>query len=177
MCPWHPSHDPAGSVHRSHSASHRPPRPSRRSGGSFHHKHRRFCRRHIQSKRQAVRTPCRYLDCGIEAKKSDFDTVYHEREDRIHIGNSKHDIEHGCYITGADPHFLKLQKQTLLYGNMQDEAYFGKYRKEIKQWLCVNPLYDCKEYSRENLCIFNNTFQRDRLWQWEDIILNTPANA
>ncbi len=95
------------------------------------------------------------LDCGIEAKKSDFDTVYHEREDRIHIGNSKHDIEHGCYITGADPHFLKLHKQTLLYGNMQDEVYFGKYRKEIKQWLCVNPLYDCKEYSRENLCIIN----------------------
>ena len=50
---------------------------------------------------------------------------------------------------------MKLHKQTLLYGNMQDEVYFGKYRKEIKQWLCVNPLYDCKEYSRENLCIIN----------------------
>ena len=38
---------------------------------------------------------------------------------------------------------------------MQDEAYFGQYKEEIKQWLRVKPEYDSYEYSRDNLCIIN----------------------
>ena len=95
------------------------------------------------------------IDCGLELAKENFSNVYHEKEDRIYLGNSMHDIEHGCYITGVDEKLLNLTESTLLYGNMQDEAYFGKYKEQIKQWLKVRPEYDNREYSRENLCIIN----------------------
>lgn len=95
------------------------------------------------------------LDCGLDLEKEYFKDVYHEREDRIYLGNSQHDIVHGCYITGADERLPALDQTMLLYGNMQDESYFGSYKKEIKEWLRVKSEYDCMEYSRENLCIIN----------------------
>ena len=95
------------------------------------------------------------LDCGLDRTKEQFTETYYEKEDRIYLGNSRHDIEHGCYITGADNRFLTLDRTILLYGNMQDESYFGKYKKEIKTWLKVKPAYDCKDYAKENLCIIN----------------------
>lgn len=95
------------------------------------------------------------LDCGLELQKEDFQKVYHEKEDRIYIGNSMHDIEHGCYITGEDKELWNLKDSTLLYGNLQAEAYFGKYREQIREWMKVKPEYDRHEYSRENLCIIN----------------------
>ena len=73
---------------------------------------------------------------------------YYEHEDRIFIGNSTHDIEHGCYVSGADRELLELKQTMLLYGNMQAQEYFGKYRDEIKQWLAVKPEYDCREFYR-----------------------------
>lgn len=95
------------------------------------------------------------IDCGLDLKKEDFTNIYEEKEDRLFLGNSIHDIEHGCYITGVDEKMLNITESTLLYGNMQDEAYFGKYKKEIKEWLKVRPEYDNMEYSKENLCIIN----------------------
>lgn len=95
------------------------------------------------------------IDCGLDMPKEAFETVYHERESRIFIGNSTHDIEHGCYVSGADKALLDLDKTTLLYGNMQAWEYFGQYRSEIKKWLAVKPEYDCRAYARENLCIIN----------------------
>lgn len=95
------------------------------------------------------------IDCGEKLEKECFENIYHEKEDRIFLGNSAHDIEHGCYITGVDDKFLTLNQSALLYGNMQDEAYFGRYKQEIKDWLRVKPEYDCMDYSRENLCIIN----------------------
>lgn len=95
------------------------------------------------------------IDCGAELCREMFEHVYHEREDRIFLGNSRHDIQHGCYITGADEALLALERTTLIYGNLQSEAYFGKYKDAIRQWLRVKPSYDCMEYSRENLCIIN----------------------
>lgn len=97
------------------------------------------------------------LDCGEQLEKDCFEHIYHEKEDRIFLGNSRHDMEHGCYITGVDEKLLALQDKAsvLIYGNMQDEAYFGAYKKEVKEWLHVLPEYDCKTYSRENLCIIN----------------------
>ncbi len=95
------------------------------------------------------------IDCGTDIKNACFEKTYHEREDRIFLGNSAHDIEHGCYITGVDKQLLSLNQTTLLYGNMQDESYFGQYKKEIREWLRVKPEYDCMDYSRENLCIIN----------------------
>lgn len=95
------------------------------------------------------------IDCGLDVPKEVFETVYHEREDRIFIGNSMHDIEHGCYVSGADRNLLELDKTMLLYGNMQAWEYFGKYRDEIKKWLAVKSEYDCFAYAKENLCIIN----------------------
>lgn len=95
------------------------------------------------------------IDCGLDLKKEDFSHVYTEKEDRLYLGNSRHDIEHGCYVTGADEKMLHLTQSTLLYGNMQDASYFAKYKEEIKTWLKVRPEYDSMEYSKENLCIIN----------------------
>lgn len=95
------------------------------------------------------------IDCGLDVPKEVFENVYHEREDRIFLGNSMHDIEHGCYISGADRTLLDLEQTTLLCGNMQAWEYFGQYRDEIKKWLAVKPEYDCHTYARENLCIIN----------------------
>lgn len=95
------------------------------------------------------------IDCGLELTKEEFSNVYHEKEDRIHIGNSMHDITHGCYITGADKKLFDIDESTLIYGNLQDESYFEKYREQIKEWMKVKPEYDNYEYSKDNLCVIN----------------------
>ena len=87
-------------------------------------------------------------------EKKNFDR-YDDAETRLYIGNSKHDMEHGCYVAGADERIHHVKDNTLIYGNMQDESYFIKYLPEIRQWLKVKPEYDSYEYSRENLCIIN----------------------
>ena len=89
-----------------------------------------------------------------EEDKKKFN-VYHDIETRMYIGNSKHDLTHGCYVAGADPGIHQVEDNTLIYGNMQDESYFIKYLPQIRQWLKVKPEYDSYEYSRENLCIIN----------------------
>ena len=89
-----------------------------------------------------------------QEEKKKFD-VYHDTETRLYIGNSAHDLTHGCYVAGADPEIHKVKDNTLLYGNLQDESYFIKYLPQIRQWLKVKPEYDSYEYSRENLCVIN----------------------
>lgn len=89
-----------------------------------------------------------------EEDKKNFNT-YNDVETRLFIGNSKHDMNHGCYIAGADEGIHHVEDNTLIYGNMQDESYFGKHLDQIKQWLKVKEEYESDEYSRENLCIIN----------------------
>ncbi len=50
---------------------------------------------------------------------------------------------------------FEVEDNTLLYGNLQAEDYFIAHKEEIRKWLAVKPAYDCKEYSRENLCILH----------------------
>lgn len=95
------------------------------------------------------------LDFGVQAEREDFSKVYHERDDRLFLGNSRHDCKHGCYVTGIDEQFLNAEDGTLLYGNMQAEEYILPFKEEIKEWLKVKPEYDSYEYSRDNLCIIN----------------------
>lgn len=95
------------------------------------------------------------IDCGLDMDKSQFPKIYHEKEDRIFLGNSAHDLEHGCYIAGVDEQLFSQNESVLLYGNLQDEAYFYKYREQIRQWLRVKPEYDNYTYSKDNLCIIN----------------------
>lgn len=95
------------------------------------------------------------LDYGVPSTKEDYDQIYNEKEDRIYIGNSRHDLTHGCYVTGVDETLLHPADNTLLYGNMQAESYYIKHKEEIRQWLKVKEEYDCMEYSRDNLCILH----------------------
>ncbi|MDE7197795.1 MAG: glycosyl transferase [Lachnospiraceae bacterium] len=81
--------------------------------------------------------------------------VCHDAEERLFIGNSKHDLTHGCYVAGASLDIQRVEDNTLIYGNMQDESYFIKYLPQVREWLKVKPEYDSCEYSRENLCIIN----------------------
>ena len=89
-----------------------------------------------------------------QEQKKNFD-IYEEAETRLFIGNSRHDMEHGCYISGRDETLKSVKDNTLIYGNMQDESYFIGQLDKVKQWLKVKPEYDSYEYSRENLCIIN----------------------
>lgn len=89
-----------------------------------------------------------------EEDKKKFN-IYHDVETRLYIGNSKHDVTHGCYVAGADQEIHHVKDNTLIYGNMQDESYFIRYLPQVRQWLKVKPEYDSYEYSRENLCIIN----------------------
>lgn len=95
------------------------------------------------------------LDYGVPSVKEDYKRIYNEKEDRIFIGNSRHDLTHGCYVTGVDEKMLHPEDGTLLYGNMQDEKYYISHKDEIRQWLKVKEEYDCMEYSRDNLCILH----------------------
>ena len=95
------------------------------------------------------------LEFGIPTQKEDFEKVYNEKEDRLFAPNSKHDIEHGAYVSGTDEALLKLKESALIYGNMQAEEYFLPYKKEICRWLKVKPEYDCYEYSQDDLCIIH----------------------
>lgn len=95
------------------------------------------------------------LDCGIPSRKEDYQKVFHEKEDRLFAGNSRHDLTHGVYITDTDQALFEVADNTLLYGNFQAEDYFIHHKEEIRQWLKVKKEYDCKEYSRENLCILH----------------------
>ena len=95
------------------------------------------------------------LELGCESAASDYSRVYQEREDRLYIPNSKHDLVHGCYVTGTDQQLLNIPDQVLVAGNMQAEDYYSKYKNDIKQWLKVKPEYECYEFSRDNLCILH----------------------
>ena len=80
---------------------------------------------------------------------------YDEKEGRLYLPNSKHDLQHGAYVAGADEGLKYIGDNTLIYGNLQDESYFNEYRTEMKQWLKVKDEYDSYEYCRDNLCIIN----------------------
>lgn len=95
------------------------------------------------------------LEFGVPTKKEDYEEIYYEKEDRLFVANSKHDIEHGAYITGTDDEMLNMNKTVLMYGNMQSEDYYLPYKEEIKKWLKVKPEYDCYDYSQDDLCIIH----------------------
>ncbi len=89
-----------------------------------------------------------------QEEKKNF-KVCNDDDTRLFIGNSRHDMVHGCYVSGRDDKIHHVEDNTLIYGNMQDESYFIRYIDQVKQWLHVKPEYDSHEYSRENLCIIN----------------------
>ena len=95
------------------------------------------------------------LDFGKEVTREDFKHKYNEKEKRLYLGNSAHDLEHGAYVAGTDWNMYKVPEDTLLWGNMQAEDYYLKYKEEIKEWLKVKPEYDCYDFSQDDLCILH----------------------
>lgn len=95
------------------------------------------------------------LDLGLESKKEEYKRQYQEKEERLFLPNSKHDITHGAYVAGTDEKLLHIEDNVLVGGNMQAEDYFREYRTEIKEWLRIKPEYDFYQYSKDNLCILN----------------------
>ena len=95
------------------------------------------------------------LDFGKEVTREDFKHRYNEKEKRLYLGNSAHDLQHGAYVAGTDWDMYDVPTDTLLWGNMQSEDYYLKYKEEIKEWLKVKPEYDCYDFSRDDLCILH----------------------
>lgn len=95
------------------------------------------------------------LDFGSNMPEGTWVKTYSEKNDRLFIGNSKHDIINGVDISGKDEDLWNVTSGTLVEGILQSEDYFGKYKEEIKEWLNVKPEYDCFEYSQDDLCIIN----------------------
>ena len=95
------------------------------------------------------------LDFGKEVTREDFKHRYNEKEKRLYLGNSAHDLQHGAYVAGTDWDMYDVPTDTLLWGNMQAEDYYLKYKEEIKDWLKVKPEYDCYDYSQDDLCILH----------------------
>ncbi len=97
------------------------------------------------------------MDLGEEIPESDKPKykVFEDHDNRLYLGNSDHDMKHGTYVSGVDPAFSKIEDNTLMYGNLQAESYFEKYRDRLKDWLKVKPEYDSHEFTRDNLCIIH----------------------
>jgi hypothetical protein len=97
------------------------------------------------------------IDMGKEISRDEMKNfkIYHEQDDRLYMGNSKHDMANGCYISGADKGLMSVEDNTIIYGNMQDQTYFEKYRDQIKDWLKVRPEFESDEYTADDLCIIS----------------------
>lgn len=97
------------------------------------------------------------IDLGTEITKDEMKDykIYHEQDDRLFMGNSRHDMSNGCYISGVDKALMEVEDGTIIYGNMQAQEYFEKYRNEIKNWLHVKEEAESFEYTDDDLCIIN----------------------
>ncbi|MCR5094692.1 MAG: glycosyl transferase [Lachnospiraceae bacterium] len=74
---------------------------------------------------------------------------------RLYLGNSTHDLTHGCYISGAKASIHNVPDNTLLTGNLQDESYFESARDQLREWLRIKPEFDSLEHTADDLCIIN----------------------
>lgn len=95
------------------------------------------------------------LEFGNNSSKEDYANTYYEKEDRIYTGNSRHDLMHGCYVTGTDKQLINISDNTIIMGNMQAEDYYMEYRDDVRSWLKVKPEYDCYDFSRDHLCVIH----------------------
>lgn len=95
------------------------------------------------------------MDLGMPIVDKENYKVYREKEKRIYLKNSVHDMTHGCYVADADEGVYGVGDDTLICGNLQAERYFSSHKKEIKEWLRVKKEYDSYEYTRDNLCVMN----------------------
>lgn len=97
------------------------------------------------------------IDLGEVLDQTDekYNRIY-EKEERILLPTNKHDQTLGCYVAGTDENLLRgVSDNTIIYGNLQAEDYFLKYKDEIKKWLKIKPEFVDLKFSKDNLCILN----------------------
>jgi hypothetical protein len=95
------------------------------------------------------------IDLGADIDISHEYIKYYEKDERLFIPNSIHDITHGCYIAGSDEDILDVNDDTLIYGNLQSEKYFIHHSEDIKRWFKINPEFDIYDNSRKDFCIIH----------------------
>lgn len=100
------------------------------------------------------------LDYGETLPEEAFSVHLSERDARIYLPDSEHDLTRGCYVAGTDEALFHIGEQfpgenVLLSGNLQAWDYLAGYEEKIRSWLSVNPDLDHREYMGENICILN----------------------
>jgi len=88
------------------------------------------------------------LDMGIPTTDCTFNTDGTE-PDSMRMGNKYYreaDIDGGDY----DPEMFNVTDNTIIHGNLQGENYFKHNKKDIREWLKVEPLE-----MPDDLCIIN----------------------
>ncbi|SEA27191.1 hypothetical protein SAMN02745687_02345 [Lachnospiraceae bacterium NK3A20] len=95
------------------------------------------------------------LDLGEEIHDVSAYRHYHEKEKRLYLTTSPHDMVHGCFVGGTDEELSRVPDNTILYGNLQAEDYFRPHRNEIGEWLRVKKEFESYEYTSDDLCILN----------------------
>ena len=95
------------------------------------------------------------LDKGLKITDTAAFTRYDEKEERLYLPTSAHDMVHGIFVAGADENLHAIKDGTLIYGNLQDESYFAAHKEEIRSWLRVKQDCESYTYTRDNLCILN----------------------
>ena len=95
------------------------------------------------------------LDLGEEITDLSGFSRYEEADRRLFTESCAHDMVHGCFVADADPAFFEQQDGTLLYGNLQAEAYFENVRDKLDSWFSLKPEYRTDAYTADDLCVIN----------------------
>lgn len=95
------------------------------------------------------------IDLGVEIADTTKYTKYYEKEERIFLRTSSHDMTKGCMIAGVDWGIREIEDNTLIYGNMQSEEYFIHHLEEIKSWLKIRPEFESLQFTDDKLCVLN----------------------
>lgn len=80
---------------------------------------------------------------------------FDDADDRLYMGTCRHDLTHGCYVSGVSEAIHQVEDDTLLYGNLQAQDYFASSLDQLGNWLKLRPEADIHEYTRDDLCIVN----------------------
>ena len=113
------------------------------------------------------------LEGGIPKILPDGIKYYYREHELIHP-NYKVDIR------TYDQNLISIPDNTKIDGLMQDEKYIIHMRNEIREWLTINPKYNCSDYLNENICVINfrgGEYTRNKdvflpKKYWEDAVKN-----
>lgn len=95
------------------------------------------------------------LDLGSIVNKDQITNYYREKETRIKINNSHHDMTIGCDIRLTDPGLINVPDNCKIDGIMQGEDYFYHRKKDIIEWMKIKPEHDCKDFISDDICVIN----------------------